>query len=31
MKFYTIICDKKYTMEDISFKEIFEIYEHVKP
>ena len=29
MKFYTIICDKKYTIEDVSFKEIFEIYEHL--
>lgn len=29
MKFYTIICDKNYTIEDVSFKEIFEIYEHL--
>lgn len=29
MKFYTIICDKNYTIEDVSFKEIFEVYEHL--
>ena len=29
MKFYTIISDENYTIEDVSFKEIFEIYEHL--